>query len=142
MKKNHIISWIVQIIVAAILCYPAWGKLTSSTVEVELFTVLGMEPHGRYIIGLLESLAIILLMIPRSAVWGAFLALCIMSGAFLAHATKIGFLGELTIVSSMLWVVILGSVAILALRNQEIPFLRDAFARSTTPHEDDGTGNK
>ena len=101
-----------------------------------------MEPHGRYIIGLLESLAIILLIIPASAVWGAFLTLCIMSGAFLAHATKIGFGGELTIVSSMLWVVILGSTAILALRNQEIPLLRDAFARSTTPHKNDGTASK
>lgn len=142
MKKNNTLSWILQIIVAAILCYPAWGKLTSSPVEVELFTILGMEPHGRYIIGLLESLAIVLLLIPASAVWGAFLALCIMSGAFIAHATKIGFGGELTIVSSMLWIVILGSLAILALRNHEIPFLRDAFARSTTPHETDGTDSK
>ncbi len=142
MKTRLTISWILQFIVAGIFCYPAWTKLTSSAAEVALFNQLGMEPTGRYLIGLLESLTIILLLIPASAVWGAMLALCIMSGAFLAHATKIGFGGDVSMMSMMLVITFVCSLIILVLRNREIPFLRDAFARSTTPDKADGTDSK
>jgi len=142
MKTRHTVSWILQILVVLILIYPSWSKLIGTPEEVALFTTLGMEPTGRYLIGFFEALAIVLLIIPSSVTWGAILTLCIMSGAFIAHATKIGFGGEITILSICLGVTFLSALGILILHSQELPFLRDAFARSTTPQKDDREARK
>lgn len=138
MKARLTFSWILQIIVVLILITPAWTKLIGTPEEIALFTQLGMEPTGRYIIGFLEALAIVLLLIPSSVTWGALLTLCIMSGAAIAHATKIGFGDDITMLSIFLGITFLSALSILALRNQELSFLRDAFARSTTPQSEDG----
>lgn len=142
MKARLTFSWILQIIVVLILIYPAWTKLIGTPDEVALFTQLGMEPTGRYIIGFFEALAIVLLLIPSSVTWGAILTLALMSGAFIAHATKIGFGGDIAILSIFLSITFLCTLGILILRNQELSFLRDAFARSTTPQKDDGAKSK
>ncbi len=142
MKTHHTLSWILQVLVVLILVYPSWSKLIGTPEEVALFTTLGMEPTGRYLIGFFEALAIVLLLIPSSVTWGAILTLCIMSGAFIAHATKIGFGGEITMMSIFLGVTFLSALGILILRSQELPFLRDAFARSTTPDKNDGPTSK
>ena len=122
MKTHHTLSWILQVLVVLILVYPSWSKLIGTPEEVALFTTLGMEPTGRYLIGFFEALAIVLLLIPSSVTWGALLTLCIMSI----------FLG----------VTFLSALGILILRSQELPFLRDAFARSTTPDKNDGPTSK
>ena len=142
MKTRLTLSWILQILVVLILAYPSWSKLIGTPEEVALFTQLGMEPTGRYVIGFFEALAITLLLIPSSVTWGALLTLCIMSGAFIAHATKIGFGGEITMMSIFLGITFLSALGIMILRNQEIPFLRDAFARSTTPRKGDMPDSK
>lgn len=142
MKTRPTLSWILQILIVLILAYPSWTKLIGTPEEVALFTQLGMEPTGRYLIGFFEVLAIILLLIPSSVTWGALLTLCLMSGAFIAHATKIGFGGETVILSVFLGINFLCALGILALRSQELPFLRDAFARSTTPQKSDNPHTK
>lgn len=141
MKARLTFSWFLQIIVILILAYPAWSKLTGTPEEVALFTQLGMEPAGRYIIGFLEALAIVLLLIPSSVTWGAILTLGLMCGAFIAHATRIGFGGDIITSSIFLGATFLSALGILILRNRELAFLRDAFARSTTPEKDDSTSS-
>lgn len=138
MKARLLFSWFLQIVVILILANPAWNKLTGAPEEVALFTQLNMEPAGRHIIGFLEALAIVLLLIPSSVTWGAILTLGLMSGAFIAHATRIGFGGDIAALSLFLGATFLSALGILILRNRELSFLRDAFARSTTPQKHDG----
>ncbi|KAB2836777.1 DoxX family protein, partial [bacterium] len=82
--KNKLL-WIFQLVPAVILFGTAYGKLSSKPNEVQLFTVLGMEPTGRFIIGIVEGLAALLLLSPRYSAGGAFLALGTMLGALIAH---------------------------------------------------------
>lgn len=91
MKTEIIISWILQVCIAAALIPSAYLKLTGSPESVATFTQLGMEPAGRYIIGFIEAAACLLLLTPTSAAYGGLLTVCLMLGAVLAHLTKLGF---------------------------------------------------
>jgi len=49
-----------------------------------------MEPYGRIGIGILELIASILILIPRTTVYGAVLGLGLMLGAIKFHVTELG----------------------------------------------------
>ncbi len=89
--KSSIISYVLQLFIISMLAPAAYNKLTSDPGSIALFTILEMEPTGRYIIGFLEAAACVLLVTPNSTVYGAILSLGIMIGAFIAHCSKIGF---------------------------------------------------
>jgi uncharacterized membrane protein YphA (DoxX/SURF4 family) len=114
--KSTIISYVLQLLIIAMLAPAAYHKLTSNADSIELFTMLEMEPTGRYIIGFLEATACILLLIPNSAVYGAILSLGIMIGAVIAHCSKIGFSEILHLTSLAL--VICSSIIIYLRRKQ------------------------
>ena len=57
----------------------------------QIFLTLGIEPWGRFLTISLESVAVILLLIPRTAVWGGFLSFGVMTGTIIAHLTRLGF---------------------------------------------------
>jgi hypothetical protein len=62
--------------------------------------------------------------VPATVVWGALLALGLMVGAVLSHLTVLGIAveGDPSLFA-MAVVAMLGSVAVLALRRQQIPLL-------------------
>lgn len=90
MKLINIISWLLRIIAAAILLQTLYFKFTGQPESVELFTKLGVEPWGRIGTGVIELIASILLLVPATAVIGAFLGVGLMAGAILSHLTVIG----------------------------------------------------
>lgn len=49
-----------------------------------------MEPNGRIIIGVLELIAAILLLVPKTVWVGALLTMGIIGGAIVMHLTKLG----------------------------------------------------
>ena len=55
-----------------------------------IFSQLGAEPWGRIGSGVIELIASILILIPRTSVYGALLGLGVMSGAILSHLTILG----------------------------------------------------
>lgn len=88
MKKIGIL--ILQLVPAVILLQTLWFKFTASEESVYIFSTLGMEPWGRIGTGVAELIASILLLVPRTKVWGALLALGIMGGAILSHLVVLG----------------------------------------------------
>lgn len=112
--------WIFQLVPAAILFGTAYGKLSSKPNEVQLFSVLGMEPTGRFLIGIIEGLAALLLLSPRYSAVGAFLALGTMLGALIAHLTVIGFDLKHTL---LLTSVLVSSLIVLIARYRHLPLL-------------------
>ncbi len=112
------VSWLFQLIIISILGYASFLKLSNNTMEVELFTKIGMEPYGRYIIGFIEAVSCVLLLLPNAAVHGAILTFSVMLGALIAHSTKIGFIG-VTPIAAVLLVVL--SAVIIYIRRKQIP---------------------
>jgi len=86
-----VVLWILQILSAVLLMGPAWSKITSSSNSIELFQTLGMEPYGRFIIGIIECGAILCLLLPKMHTIGALMSVSIMIGALIAHTTHLGF---------------------------------------------------
>lgn len=88
MKKHILLA--LRIIVALILIQTLRFKFTAHPDSVFIFQKAGLEPYGRIGIGVLELIAGILLIIPKTVWIGATLTLGIISGAILMHLTKIG----------------------------------------------------
>lgn len=85
-----IVSWIAQVIAAGILAQTLFFKFTGAPESKFIFSTLGAEPWGRLGSGVVELIAVVLLLIPRLAVFGAGLAMGVMVGAIGSHLTKLG----------------------------------------------------
>jgi uncharacterized membrane protein YphA (DoxX/SURF4 family) len=90
MKKDTVIMWLLRVIAAVIMLQTLYFKFTGHEQSVALFTQLGMEPWGRIGTGVMELIASILILYPRTTGWGAALGLGLMGGAIFFHLTKLG----------------------------------------------------
>jgi len=89
-KSQRRLSWVLQLIAAVIMGQTLFFKFTGAPEPVYIFTTLGAEPFGRWFAGLSELVAVVLLLWPAAAGLGALLSMGVMSGAILAHLTKLG----------------------------------------------------
>src|SRR5262249_50886090 len=79
-KAQNIASWILQIIVAVILFQTLFFKFTGAEESKYIFSTLGVEPWGRIGSGVVELVAVILLLVPSTVPVRAVLALGTGSG--------------------------------------------------------------
>ena len=89
-KAQSIISWVLQLIAAAILFQTLFFKFTGAEESRYIFSKLGMEPWGRIGSGVVELIAVVLLLIPKTASIGALLSLGVIGGAIVSHLAKLG----------------------------------------------------
>ena len=81
---------VLRIIVAIILIQTLRFKFTGHPDSIYIFETVGLEPYGRIGIGILELIAGVLLLIPRTVWVGATLTPGIIGGAIMMHLTKLG----------------------------------------------------
>lgn len=86
----RVASWVVRVIIAAILLQTLFFKFSGAAESVYIFKTVGQEPWGRYGSGVVELIASLLLFIPGLTAVGAGLALGVMTGAIFFHLTKLG----------------------------------------------------
>lgn len=84
-------TWILKLLAAYIMLQTLFFKFSASDESVFIFSALGMEPWGRIGTGILELIASILILYPKTTVIGAILGAGLMSGALFFHFTKLGF---------------------------------------------------
>ncbi|APY09584.1 DoxX family protein [Winogradskyella sp. J14-2] len=89
MKSDKIIL-VLRIAVAVILIQTLRFKFTAHPDSVYIFETVGLEPYGRIGVGLLELVAGILLLIPKTVWAGALLTLGLIGGAIVMHLTQLG----------------------------------------------------
>jgi putative oxidoreductase len=124
---TQMLNWILRLIPAVIVGRAAWMKFDSHPDVSMMFDSLGMEPGGRFLIGVIEALCVVLLLSPRISAWGGLLCLGVMTGAIIAHTTVIGFDGTLAQLFAMALLSGGCSVAIIYRLRSQIPFIRDMF---------------
>ena len=88
--KKSILIWIIKLVAVVILLQTLFFKFTAAPESVYIFSTLGIEPYGRIGSGIVELIASILILIPRTTLLGAILGLGTMAGAILSHVTKLG----------------------------------------------------
>ncbi|QIH39397.1 DoxX family protein [Flavobacterium sp. Sr18] len=88
--KLSLFFWLLRLVVAVILVQTLYFKFTASEESVYIFSALGIEPYGRIGIGIAELIAVILILIPRTSLFGAIMGCGIMVGAVFAHLFVLG----------------------------------------------------
>jgi uncharacterized membrane protein YphA (DoxX/SURF4 family) len=83
-------TWALRIIAAFLLLQTLFFKFTGAEESIYIFSALGMEPWGRIGSGILELIASILILYPRTTSIGAGLGAGLMGGAIFFHLTKLG----------------------------------------------------
>ncbi len=90
MNTSNTIFWVFKLVAAAIMLQTLFFKFTAAPESVYIFSTLGVEPYGRIGTGIIELIASILLLIPRTTFIGAMLGLGTMMGAILSHIFILG----------------------------------------------------
>jgi hypothetical protein len=90
MQTKNVISWILRLTVAVILLQTLYYKFTAHPDSVHIFSALGVEPYGRIGLGVIELITAILVLWPRTQLYGMILSLGIISGAIFSHLLVLG----------------------------------------------------
>jgi len=123
-------SWILQIGAAAILAQTLFFKFTYAPETRWIFgEKLGVGRAGATATGVVELICVVLLLIPRTPLYGALLALGTMGGAIVSHLAILGIesrnpdtgAGDGGALFALAVGVAVASVVIIILRRRELP---------------------
>ena len=128
-----VISWACRLAVAIILFQTLFFKFTGAEESKYIFsTVLSpeLEAYGRIGSGVVELLAVFLILLPRTAWLGALLSLSTITGAIFSHLTKLGIevKGDGGLLFALAVAVFILSAIVLMLHRREVPLLGHAFS--------------
>jgi hypothetical protein len=87
--KNVIVT-IAAILAAVILLQTLYFKFTAQPESIYIFSTLGLEPYGRIGIGIFELITSILLLVPKTRLYGSILGLGVIAGAIFSHLFVLG----------------------------------------------------
>lgn len=88
--KKSVFVWILKIIAVVIFVQTLFFKFTAAEESVYIFSTLGVEPYGRIGSGIIELIASLLIIIPRTVFYGALLGAMTMLGAIMSHLLILG----------------------------------------------------
>ncbi|MBC7572610.1 MAG: DoxX family protein [Spirosoma sp.] len=89
-KPLTYLLWAARLAAAIILLQTLYFKFGAEAESVYIFSKLGIEPWGRIGSGVVELIASILILVPRTSWIGAGIGLSVMGGAILSHLTVLG----------------------------------------------------
>lgn len=117
MNSRRAIVWALSAYIGFVFIQSLFFKFTGSQESIFIFATLRawsgvalFEPAGRWIIGICELIASILLFVPRTRIFGAAMAIGIMTGAISFHLFTplgveiLGDGGELFILACGVWI--------------------------------------
>ncbi|WZO97662.1 DoxX family protein [Isosphaeraceae bacterium EP7] len=84
-RGTNIALWVIQVLLALAFAMAGTMKLVGPEMAVKQFELLGLGQWFRYLTGLLEIIAAVLLVLPAWSGFGALLLVPIMIGAAAAH---------------------------------------------------------
>ena len=90
MIRRNPFLWICRIVATLILLFTFYYKITGSPESVHVFSEADMEPYGRYSVAIAEFVAAMLIIIPRTSLAGALLAVVIMICVIASHIFVLG----------------------------------------------------
>jgi putative oxidoreductase len=135
MSTQTVISWTCRLIVAGILFQTLFFKFTGSEESKYIFsTVMSpeLEAFGRIGSGVVELIAVVLLLVPRTGWLGAVIALGTISGAIFSHLTLLGIevKGDGGLLFGLAVCVFVLSAATLFIHRTDLPIVGQIFGPS------------
>jgi len=83
--------WMLQVLLAAVYAFSAFGKLTAEAQNVAGFEAMGLGTSGMYLIGALELAGAIAMFVPRLTGLAALCFVALMVGAVTITWTMFGW---------------------------------------------------
>jgi putative oxidoreductase len=130
-RSMTLVLWSLRLVAAVILLQTLFFKFTGAPESVYIFTKVGefsglpMEPFGRIGSGMVELIAAILLLIPRTSAVGALVALGTMAGAIVSHLVILGIevQGDGGLLFALAVIVAVSSTIIALVERKNIPLI-------------------
>jgi hypothetical protein len=88
--KKPVFTWIIKLIAVVILLQTLFFKFSAADESIFIFSTLGIEPYGRIGSGIVELIASVLILIPRTTLIGSLIGLGTMAGAIISHLFVLG----------------------------------------------------
>lgn len=140
-RKQTIVAFVLSLYIAFVFVQSLFFKFTGSEESIFIFATLRdwsgiglFEPFGRWFIGASELVASVLLFTKRGRVWGAGMALVIISGAIVFHLfTPLGveIMGDGGLLFALACGVWVAAATILLLhRNEVVEIVRFLLGRA------------
>jgi putative oxidoreductase len=128
-KVQSLVSWSLQLVVAGILLQTLFFKFTGAEESVYIFSALGAEPWGRLGSGVVELIAAVLVLMPRTAPIGAILTMAVMFGAIGSHLTVLGIevKGDGGLLFGLALTAFVGSAIVLFIHRAHVPVFGRLF---------------
>ncbi|MFN8653825.1 MAG: DoxX family protein [Gemmatimonadales bacterium] len=122
-RGETIASWACQLAAAIILGQTLFFKFSGAPESKYIFSTLGVEPWGRIGTGVLELVAVALLLYPKTSVLGAALAVGLMGGAIMSHLTRLGIevQGDGGLLFKLAVTVLVTALVVVFIRRRELP---------------------
>lgn len=116
--------WIAQLTVAVILGMTLPFKFSGAPETVKLFDTLGVGAAGRIGSGVMEAVAVVMMLVPGLAAVGGVLTLGIMGGAILSHVFVLGIVweGDASLFSMAVAAFVAGGI-VAWVRRRELPVI-------------------
>lgn len=83
-------AWLLRLLAAIIMLQTLFFKFTGADESVYIFSTIGLEPWGRIGSGIVELVASVLILFPKTTWLGALIGAGVMSGAIFFHLTSLG----------------------------------------------------
>ena len=118
-------AWLLRLAAAGILLQTLFFKFTAAPESVYIFTKVGAEPWGRIGSGVIELIAAVLILVPRTTWLGALVALGVMAGAIVSHLTLLGIevQGDKGLLFTLALIVFFSSAALLLIYRRDVPVI-------------------
>ncbi|MEQ8417994.1 MAG: DoxX family protein [Imperialibacter sp.] len=126
MKIRKVGVLVLRILAAFIMLQTLYFKFTGAPESIFIFSTIGMEPWGRYMVGSMELVASVLLLIPKIYWLGGLLGMGLMAGALFFHAVFLGIevQGDGGLLFAYAVIVFFASLVAVLDRKNDIPILK------------------
>lgn len=136
-RYSTIASWVAQILMVLMIGQTLPFKYTYHPETEYIFKDIGGRPAATTV-AVAETIAVVLLLIPKTAVYGAILSLGVISGAIFTHLTKLGITvvkgdgsSDYGILFAQAVVIALLAITVIVLRWRELPWIGSMFTKSS-----------
>jgi uncharacterized membrane protein YphA (DoxX/SURF4 family) len=104
-KTKNIVNWVLAGLVAFIFIGSAFGKLSANAEALKMAEGFGLNATSYMYLGIIELIAVLLFLIPRTSIIGSLLLIAYMGGAIATHLEHAQPLMAPIIISIFVWIV-------------------------------------
>ncbi|MGB0951738.1 MAG: DoxX family protein [Planctomycetota bacterium] len=126
------ITLVARLVAAVILGQTLFFKFTGAEESVHIFTTLGAEPWGRIGSGVAELIAVLLLLMPRTAAIGGAMTVGLMVGAVGSHLGPLGIdvQGDGGTLFTMALIALVAGAVVAWIGRRELPIVGGLFRKA------------